>query len=250
MTTLLRRAVLALALPVVLLTVWWVVSADSQSVFWPPLRTIAEAFGDTWFEGRLLTDVLPSVARLLVGYSLALVVGVALGVAVGTSRTLRALVEPALELLRAIPPPVLVPVVILFAGIGSTMKVVVIAAGCLWPVLLNTVEGVRGLDPVLRDTAAAYGLRRRTRLAKVVLPGAGPQIAAGARQSLSLGVILMVISEMFAASNGIGFTVIQFQRSFAIPEMWTGIILLGLLGVLLSLAFRLVESRVLRWHGR
>jgi ABC-type nitrate/sulfonate/bicarbonate transport system permease component len=115
-------------------------------------------------------------------------------------------------------------------------------------VLLNTVEGVRALDEVLSDTARSYRMRRRSRLIHLVLRGASPQIAAGARQALSIGIILMVISEMFAASNGVGFTIIQFQRSFAIPQMWTGIILLGLIGIALSMVFRVVEARLLSWY--
>ena len=130
------------------------------------------------------------------------------------------------------------------------MKILVILSGCVWPILLNTVEGVRALDEVLRDTARCYRMRPHSRLVHLVLRGASPQIAAGARQALSIGIILMVISEMFAASNGLGFTIVQFQRSFAIPEMWSGIILLVLLGFALSLLFRLAEGWALRWyHG-
>ena len=152
--------------------------------------------------------------------------------------------------LRAIPPPVLIPVIMLFAGIGDTMKVTVIASGCVWPILLNTVEGVRAVDPVMLETARTYGISGPSRLRHLVLRSASPQIFAGLRQALSIGIILMVISEMFAASNGIGFTVVQFQRSFAVPDMWTGIIVLGLLGCLLSVVFQLVERRVLAWyHG-
>ncbi|OSP23603.1 nitrate ABC transporter permease, partial [Streptomyces sp. 13-12-16] len=146
--------------------------------------------------------------------------------------------------------PVLVPVIMLFAGIGDTMKIVVIAGGCVWPVLLNTVEGVRAVDAVMSETARSYGVTGAARLKDVVLPSASPQIFAGLRQALSIGIILMVISEMFAASNGLGFTVVQFQRSFAIPDMWTGILLLGLLGFVLSVLFQLVERRALGWyHG-
>ncbi len=243
-----RRALFALGLPVVLITLWWVVTADSTSFFWPPLREILGTFGETWFSGRLAADVLPSLLRLLAGYLIALALGVGLGTAIGSSATLRAVVEPVLEFFRAIPPPVLVPILILFAGIGDWMKVLVIVSGCIWPILLNTVEGVRGIDEVLRDTARCYRMRRSSRLVHLVLRGASPQIAAGARQALSVGIILMVISEMFAASNGVGFTVIQFQRSFAIPQMWSGIILLGLIGITLALLLRLVEYRALAWY--
>ena len=243
-----KRAVVALALPVVLVAIWWVATANSTSIFWPPLSRIVGVFGETWFTGRFTADVLPSLARLFVGYLAALALGVAMGVAIGSFRVLRGLVEPVLEFFRAIPPPVLVPILMLFAGIGNEMKVLVIVSGCLWPVLLNTVEGVRGLDEVLRDTARCYRLGPRARLLRLILPGASPQIAAGARQALSIGIILMVISEMFAANNGVGFTIIQFQRSFAIPQMWTGIIVLGLIGIALSVIFRMVERRLLSWY--
>ncbi len=243
-----RRLLMALGLPAVLVAVWWVTSEDSASFYFPPLREILDTFGPTWFEGRITDDVLPSLTRLLSGYALALLLGVVLGVLIGSSANLRAYAEPVLEFFRAIPPPVMVPILMLFLGIGTTMKVVVIGIGALWPILLNTVEGVRGIDPLLRDTSRSYGLRPWTHLRTVVLRGASPQIVTGARQALSVAVILMVISEMFAANNGLGFTIVQFQRSFALPEMWTGILLLGLVGVLLSLIFRAVEHFVLAWY--
>ncbi|MEU6292056.1 ABC transporter permease subunit [Streptomyces sp. NPDC046988] len=250
MMRVLSRLVLALALPLALVAVWWVSSAGSQDVYWPPLRTVLESFPEVWTGERWRGDVLPSVLRLAAGYALAAVAGVAVGTLVGSHRRVRAVCEPVLEFLRAVPPPVLVPVIMLFAGIGDTMKIVVIAAGCVWPVLLNTVEGVRAVDAVMADTARCYGVTGAARLRHVVLRAASPQIFAGLRQALSIGIILMVISEMFAASNGLGFTIVQFQRSFAIPGMWTGILLLGLLGFVLSVLFQLVERRALGWyHG-
>lgn len=245
-----RRALLALTLPVVLVATWWFATAGSTSFYWPPLADIATAFTETWTGERIAADVLPSLVRLTTGLAIAIVLGVAGGLLIGSSRVLRAVLEPPMELLRAIPPPVLVPVIMLFAGIGDGMKVAVIASGCVWPVLLNTVEGVRGVDPVLRETARSYRLGGARRVRVLLLRAASPQIMAGARQALAIGVILMVISEMFAATNGLGFTIVQFQRSFAIPQMWSGVILLGLIGVALSLLFKLVERRVLGWyHG-
>lgn len=243
-----KRVLVLLGLPAVLVIVWWVTSARAESFFFPPLSDILAVFVPTWFEGRIVGDVVPSLGRLLAGYGVALVAGVAAGVAIGLSRTLRAFTEPVLEFFRAVPPPVLVPILMLFLGIGTSMKIVVIAAGAVWPILLNTVEGVRALDEVLRDTAAIYRMGRWRRLRTVVLRGASPQIATGARQALSIAIILMVISEMFAANNGLGFTIVSFQRSFALPQMWTGIILLGLVGVTLSLIFRFVERPVLFWY--
>jgi ABC-type nitrate/sulfonate/bicarbonate transport system permease component len=244
------RLLFALALPAVLVALWWLASDGSTDVYWPPLRTILNAFPDVWTGDRLRADVLPSVLRLLAGYATAAVAGIALGTVIGSYRRVRAVCEPVLEFLRAVPPPVLVPVIMLFAGIGDTMKIVVIASGCVWPVLLNTVEGVRAVDSVMADTARSYGITGAARLRTVVLRSASPQIFAGLRQALSIGIILMVISEMFAASDGLGFAIVQFQRGFAIPDMWTGILVLGLLGFVLSVVFQVVERRMLGWyHG-
>ncbi|KOG29216.1 ABC transporter permease [Streptomyces resistomycificus] len=250
MRRVLLRLLFVFALPTLLFVSWWLASDNSTDVFWPPLRTILKTFPEVWTGERLKDDVLPSMLRLTGGYALAAVAGVALGTVIGSYRRVRAVCEPVLEFLRAVPPPVLVPVIMLFAGIGDTMKVAVIASGCVWPILLNTVEGVRAVDPVMTETARSYGIKGPSRITHLVLRSASPQIFAGLRQALSIGIILMVISEMFAASNGIGFTVVQFQRSFAIPGMWTGILVLGLLGFLLSVVFHLVERRALAWyHG-
>ncbi|MDX3452910.1 ABC transporter permease [Streptomyces sp. ME02-8801-2C] len=245
-----RRALLVLGLPLTLFCVWWFATAGSTDFYVPPLSTILQKFPEVWTGERLASDVVPSLVRLTTGYLLAVVIGVGLGLVVGTSRVVRDVLEPVLELFRAIPPPVLVPVIMLFAGIGDTMKVIVIVSGCVWPILLNTVEGVRAVDEVLSDTCRSYGITGPSRLWHLTLRSASPQIVTGMRQSLSIAIILMVISEMFAASNGLGFTIVQFQRTFAIPEMWSGVLLLGLLGFALSLLFRLAENRVLAWyHG-
>lgn len=246
----LRRIGFTVALPILILVAWWFASADSSNFFFPPLSEILDSMVEEWFGPRLLDDVVPSLYRLAAGFAVAVVVSLALGVLIGTSRTVRGLLEPVLEFFRAIPPPVLVPIFMLFLGIGDTMKIVVIAFGCMWPILLNTVEGVRAVDEVLSDTGRVYGIGGAARLRYLVLPSASPQIYAGLRQGLSVAIILMVISELFTASNGLGFAVVQAQRSFAIAETWAGMLMLGLLGFLLALLFRIVENRQLAWyHG-
>jgi ABC-type nitrate/sulfonate/bicarbonate transport system permease component len=245
-----RRIAATLALPVVLIATWWFTSAYSQNFYFPPLRTIVETFAKLWFSSHSMQNVVPSLVRFSVGYLAAALLGIAIGIPVGTSRNLRNVLEPVLEFLRAVPPPVLVPVLILFAGLGNEMKALVIVSGCIWPVLLNTVAGVRALDEVLAEVVRSYRIGALTRFWHFTLPGASPQIFTGLRQSLSIGLILMVVSEMFAASDGIGFALVQYQRSFAIPEMWSGIILLGIIGIVLSLILRAFEAWILGWyHG-
>jgi ABC-type nitrate/sulfonate/bicarbonate transport system permease component len=245
-----RRIAVALALPVALIAAWWITSAGSENFYFPPLQTIVQTFGRLWFSPHALSDVVPSLWRFSVGYLAAAFLGIAIGIPVGASRNLRNVLEPVLEFFRAIPPPVLVPVLILFAGIGNEMKALVIMFGCIWPVLLNTVAGVRALDEVLAETVRSYRIGRFARLWHFMLPGASPLIFTGLRQALPIGIILMVVSEMFAASDGIGFALVQYQRTFALPEMWSGIILLGIIGIVLSLIFRAIETRLLGWyHG-
>jgi ABC-type nitrate/sulfonate/bicarbonate transport system permease component len=248
MSGVLRRLAATVTLPALLVALWWWTSETSTSFYLPPLRQILTAFTDVWTGDRIATDVLPSLGRLAAGYALAAVVAISAGVVIGQSPLVRGIAEPGLEFFRAIPPPVLIPILMLFAGIGDRMKIIVIAVGALWPILLNTVEGVRAVDPVLIDTARSYRVGGLRRLRHLTLPAASPQIFAGLRQALSIAIILMVISEMFAASEGLGFAIIQFQRTFAIPEMWSGTILLGLLGFCLAVLFRLVERRVLFWY--
>lgn len=237
-----------LLLPALLIGVYAYASANSASYYTPTPDLIAEAFAELWFSERFFVDVLPSLGRLITGFTISAVLGVGLGVLLGLSTRVRAVLEPVLEFLRAIPPPVLVPLMILLVGIDNSMKVLVIVSGCVWPILLNTIEGVRAVDPVLADTARCYGITGTTRLRVLILRSASPQIMAGLRLGLALAIILMVISEMFASSSGLGFAIVQFQRTFAIPEMWAGMVLLGLVGFALSAVFELAENRVLAWY--
>ncbi|MEU8255742.1 ABC transporter permease [Micromonospora inaquosa] len=239
-----------LGLPTLLLVLWGLVATRGTSKFFPDPLTIAEAFRETWVGPAFVEDVLPSLARLGVGVAGSIVLGIAAGTVIGLTHWLRELLEPLLEFLRAIPPPVLIPVAMLLLGITDTMKVVVIVSGAVWPILLNTIEGVRGTDSVMKETAESFRVSWWERLWFLVLPAASPRIMAGVRQALSVALILMVISEMFASSSGLGYRIAYFQRNYLIAEMWSGILLLGLVGVFLAVAFGLVERRVLRWyHG-
>jgi ABC-type nitrate/sulfonate/bicarbonate transport system permease component len=247
-----RQRVLASGLevtvPVLALVLWGVLSAGSDTYYFPPLTDILSTFADTWLFERVGSDVVPSLVRMGLGFGIAVLVAISTGLLLGLSPRARRAAAPIVEFLRAIPPPALLPFAILVIGVGHSMKVFIIAFVCIWPILLNTIDGVMGVDPTLRETTRVYGVSKRDRLWRVMLPAASPQIFAGMRTSLSLALILMVISEMVASTNGIGYFVLQSQRTFAIPEMWSGILLLGILGYALNGALVLIERRVLRWH--
>lgn len=240
----------ALAFPAALIALWAGSALITPNRFFPGPARVMEAFVSTWLTDAFVVDVLPSLVRLALGIVLSIVLGISLGAVIGSFWVARSFLEPILEFFRAIPPPVLIPVLMLLLGITDEMKIVVIVSGAIWPVLLNTIEGVRAIDPVMRETAATYHLTRGSRVFSLVLPGAAPQIMAGVRQSLSVALILMVISEMFASSSGLGYRISYFQRNYLIAEMWSGIVLLGLIGIALSLIFQAAERVVLAWyHG-
>lgn len=240
----------ALGLPILLLVIWGIWASASPAAFFPSPLIIFEAFVDTWVGPAFVTDVLPSLGRLALGIVLSVLVGIVAGTLIGLVRWLRELLEPMLEFFRAIPPPVLIPIVAVLLGPTDSMKITVIVAGSIWPVLLNTIDGVRATDSVMTETARSFALTPAERIRYLVLPAASPRIMAGTRQSLSIALILMVISEMFYSSSGLGYRIVYFQRNYLIAEMWGGILLLGLIGVLLAATFGFVERRVLRWyHG-
>lgn len=240
----------AIGFPIILLVLWGVWVTLTEPKFVPTPSEIFQAFVDTWVGPAFFNDVLPSLARLGVGLVLSIAAGIAIGTLVGLVRPLRELVEPIFEFFRAIPPPVMIPVITVILGATNFTKVVIIVLGAVWPILLNTIDGVRATDSVMKETAQSFRLTRRQRLWELVLPAAMPRIMTGVRQAMSIALILMVISEMSNTSAGLGNRIVYFQRNYLIAEMWSGIVLLGLVGVLLATIFGIVERRMLRWyHG-
>ncbi len=235
---------------------WEWLARGVPSPFFPPPSTIVLQAWRAWFSGPpsrfFLTDgarddILPSVGRLLGGWVGAAVVGIALGLAVGRSRPVGEYLGPLLAFARAIPPPVLIPVFLILFAAGTPMQLATIVFGVLWPVLLNTADGARSVDPVKIDTAAVYRVGGIGLLRKVVVPAAAPKIFAGLRVSLSLALILMVISELVAATNGLGHQLVLAQRGFDFTAMWSAIVLLGAIGYMLNAALLGVERRTLGW---
>jgi ABC-type nitrate/sulfonate/bicarbonate transport system permease component len=239
---------LEITVPVVVIALIAVWTANADSFYFPPVGDMLTAFKDTWLHGGIKVDVVPSVLRLAGGYALAVVIGISVGVLCGTSRPVRLATAPIIEFMRALPAPALIPFFILVFGVGDVSKILLIGLVTVFPVLLNTIDGIAGVDPTLLDTARSYRLTRAETLFRVRLPAASPQIFAGLRTALSLALILMVISEMVASVNGVGHFILQAQSTFDIPQMWAGILLLGILGYLLNAIFIVIERRVLRWY--
>ena len=215
---------------------------------WPTVTEILGAWYGNLADGTLFKHLLATLWRQMLGYGIAVVLGVGVGLAMGYFRPLYNLFEPLVEVLRPIPGPAYLPLLVLFVGIGHEMKVVLILVASFFPIVLNTYSGVRSIDRVQFDTARTLGLTTLQTFRELVLPAASPQILTGMRISLAIALIVTVIAEMVAGNNGIGFYILNAQRSFLVAEMYAGVIALALLGFGLNKGFVALERMALRWH--
>jgi ABC-type nitrate/sulfonate/bicarbonate transport system permease component len=235
----------------VLLVLWEYASAEKliDPVSMPRISVIAASWWRSIAGGPLLYAVLPTLGRIFAGFSLAVVVAMPLGLLMGSVPLVYRLVEPITEFIRPIPSSAYIPVAILFLGIDNEMKVFVVFIACLFPILLNTYGGVRGVDPVLIDTGRTFGVTRVAALWRIVLPAALPSILTGMRISLGIALIVAVVAEMIAGNSGIGYFILDMQRVFRVPEMFAGIFTLGVLGFAINFVFLAIEGRLLHWRG-
>jgi ABC-type nitrate/sulfonate/bicarbonate transport system permease component len=231
-----------------ILVLWWVLSADSTSTFFPPLKNIVQSLYDTWIIGEARSDLYSSLKHFGIGYVIAGVLGIGVGALLWKFQRVGHAVTPVLYFIYVIPTAALLPAIVAIMGIGSSMKITIVVLAAIWPTMLNTLDGMRGIDPIKLDTAKVLHMSPLTTVRTVVLPGAMPQIMAGLRHSLQIAVIMMVVSELIASTEGIGFFILEAQQRFAITTMWTGIIVLALVGSVLTFLFIAVERVVLAWY--
>lgn len=236
-------------LPVLAFVALWVASGLSDSFYFPPFGEVLVQTWEVWFVGGgLQTDLLPSFVRLMIGFLTAVVLGVGFGVLLGIVRPLEVALRPLIDAARSVPGAALLPVAMMFFGLGQEMKLAMIAFISMWPILLNTMEGVRALDPTLNNVIRSFKLSRWDRLTQVFLPQAAPQVFAGARISLEISIAVMIVVEMFGTPGGIGYFIRHAQQTFRIDDMWTGLVILGIFGYVINVLYRLFEKRVLRWY--
>jgi ABC-type nitrate/sulfonate/bicarbonate transport system permease component len=245
-----RTPVFGLVLVMALLLLWQLTGVNGwiSPLSLPPFGAVLRTLWRLSVSGEIPSELSSSLARMFAGYFIGVTLGVVIGVPMGSFRPVYSLLEPITEILRPIPSPAYVPIAILFLGIDDGMKIFMIAFSAFFPVLLNTYSGVRGVDPVQLQTANTFGVRGIRLLWQIVLPSAAPVIFVGLRVSLAVALIVMVIAEMVASSNGIGYFILAAERGFQIKEMYAGVITLAIVGYALNRAFLAVENRVLAWH--
>jgi ABC-type nitrate/sulfonate/bicarbonate transport system permease component len=200
-------------------------------------------------KGELQRDVVVSVGRVLVGFAVAAPVAVLLGVLVAKVRWCETLLDPVVEALRPIPTLALLPIIILWFGIGETSKVFFIGYSCFFVIFTTTVLGVRNVDPILVRAAQSLGLSRLRIYRHVVLPSALPDVLVGLRLGLSVGFFVIVAAEFIAADTGLGYLINYSRTWFQVDNMMLGAIIIGTLGITSNYLLVALERRLFRWRA-
>jgi ABC-type nitrate/sulfonate/bicarbonate transport system permease component len=222
-------------------------TGHGNSVLTPPPTRIAARLAEIILSGSFVQPLAQTLALLLLAYAIACPLAVAVGLLMGRLRWIHDLLEPLLEMLRPLPKVALLPPLMLLLGLDTAFKVTIVALGVFFPVVINTIQGARGVDRTLVDCARTFGRGGGVILWSVILPAAAPMILAGMRVGLGLALILVVLAEMLAGTGGLGYLIVDMQRSFRIVDMYAWIVLLALLGYGLNAVFVALERRFVVW---
>ncbi|MCT1619174.1 ABC transporter permease [Janibacter hoylei] len=220
----------------------------TRRVFLPPLHVVLEALWDLVRTGQLQEHLQASLTRSVIGFGLAVVAGVVLGIAVAWYEGLREFLTPLLELFRNTAALALLPVFTLLLGIGELSKVSIVAFAAFFPVLLNTVAGVRTVDPLLVRAARTLGLSNLQLFVRVVLPSAVPTIFTGVRMAGTASILVLIAAEMVGAKAGLGYLIVNAQSSFQIPQMYAGILTVSIFGLVVNTALVRLERHFSGWR--
>ncbi|WP_349878218.1 ABC transporter permease [Micromonospora sp. HUAS YX12] len=218
-------------------------------VFLPPLSEVLAAWWELLRSGQLADHVGASLTRSLTGLALAVVTAIPLGLLIGWYRPLADLLSPLLEVFRNTAALALLPVFVLILGLGETSKIALVVYACSWPILLNTVAGVKGVDPLLIRSARSMGLNHLRLFQKVILPAAVPTVFTGVRLAGAYSILVLVAAEMVGAKAGLGYLVNYAQYNFAIPDMYAGIITISAIGLVVNQLLVAGERRFSTWRA-
>jgi ABC-type nitrate/sulfonate/bicarbonate transport system permease component len=230
---------------------WQLVSAMGwiNQVLLPPPMEVIGSFISSISDGSLLENIVASFSRVVEGFLLAVIVAVPLGIAMGMSRVVFGLFDPLLELLRPIPPIAVIPLTILWFGIGELSKALLIAYGAFFPILVNTMAGFREVERVHVHAAQALGANRYHIFRDVVLRSALPFIIVGARLGMGMAFIILVAAELIASSAGLGFMINDARYNFRTDQMFVGMACIGVLGFMLNMVLLKIERRLVKWKA-
>lgn len=218
-----------------------------EAAFLPPFSNVMATFLALLLSGKLVAHTLISLQRAFIAFSLAILIGIPLGFLMGWYKEFEKIIDPLFQILRQTSALALFPAFILFFGIGEISKIAIILWVSIWEILLNTISGVKAVDPTLIKSARSMGASDVVLFRKVIFPAAIPSIMTGLRLGATASILLVVAAEMIGSNSGLGFLVISSQYNFEISEMYAAIITLALLGVLSNYTLIWIEKKATIW---
>ena len=245
-----ESSILGYGVLLIMLIVWQALwSAHKLSpLFMSGPSAIATRFWDDLLHGHLLQDFAYSGKNFLIGFAIAAVSGVILGVLIGWYKRLEMVTGPFTSALYATPRVAMVPLIIIWFGIGMWSKVFIVFISAFFPILINTIGGIQAVDRDLLKCARSFCATDRQIFTTVAIPGAVPFILTGIRQGVALGLIGVVVGEMFGGSQGIGFMVAYGGQTFATDTLFVGVLIIAFAGIVMSAAAEQLEKRFSRWR--
>ncbi len=238
-------------LPLIVALVAWQVLQTGNSPYFPPPSTWWKGLEPLIASGRLLSASLATLQTIVAGLAISILAGGTLGIMIGLFPRVERALGPLLEFCRAMPPPAIVPLAILFLGYDARMKLTIVALSAMWPILLNTSSAVQRIHPILMDVSMSLRLSLLDRIWRVVIPSVIPAILLGVRIALPLTIVLTLLVEILTSIDGIGALMIAAQRNFQSGQVYGLLVFVGLGGFLLNNAFTLVQASIMsRWPPR
>ncbi|GGP20895.1 ABC transporter permease [Silvimonas iriomotensis] len=200
------------------------------------------------FSGELIRDAIGSLTRVVSGFAIGTVLALPLGLAMGASTRVNDWFNPLIQLIRPIPPIAFIPLSILWFGLGNPPAIFLIALGAFFPVLMNTIAGVQHVDLIYLRAARNLGADRFTLFTRVIMPAATPYILSGARIGMGTAFIVVIVAEMIAVNNGLGFRILEAREYFWSDKIIAGMLSIGLIGLAIDLIMARINNHLLRWH--
>jgi len=238
-------------LPILFLLIGWELSSQMKIVpesMLPSLKNTLVTWISYLFEGDLLKHTGDSLWRWAMGFLLSVFVGTTLGIGMARYKAARNFFAPLVEISYPIPKPVLIPVFMIWLGIGNSSKIMVIFLGCIIPVVISAFNGARGVDKYLIWSARNMGTSEKKILWKVIIPGALPDILSGIRSSLALSYIMMVVSEMLTANSGLGFLIFFLGESGVYEGLFAAVLTVAILGFAADRLYLWLMDKILIWR--
>lgn len=248
-----KKVILNKYFPILAFLIIWELSSRIgiiNPLFIPPLSKVLIETWELFRYGNLANHLTISLVRVIEGFTVAVLIAIPTGLILGGwFQKVQLALEPLMEIFAQANPFILFHIIMLFLGIGESTKIVIITWMCIWPIMLNTISGIRNLDRQTLKAARSFGIGPWTLFYKIVLPGAAPEIFTGLRLSAGYAFFMLIAAEMMGASSGLGWLVISNQENYHITRIFSAALIIAFLGMVIDILMGIIEGKIINWKN-